>query len=104
MTSPAFLLIHAQITHPAQFAAYAQAVQPLVQQFGGQYRVLGGEQITLEGETAAGWRVVISEWPSRSAALAFWHSPDYAAIRPLRDGAAVVRVQLLDGQALLPLQ
>jgi uncharacterized protein (DUF1330 family) len=95
--SPAFLLIQAKISDRAQFSHYAAAVSALVAAMGGQYRVLGGEQTCLEGETAPGWRVVISEWPSRAAALAFWESPDYAALKPLRAGAADVTVQLLDG-------
>ncbi|MEM8641958.1 MAG: DUF1330 domain-containing protein [Cyanobacteria bacterium P01_G01_bin.54] len=98
MSSPAFLLIQAQITHPKQFQQYADAVYRLTQQFGGRYRVLGGEQVCLEGPAPEGWRVVISEWPSKDAALVFWHSPEYAAIKPLRSDAAEVIIQLFDGQ------
>jgi uncharacterized protein (DUF1330 family) len=41
--------------------------------------------------------VVISEWPDRAAALAFWNSPEYAAIRVLRDGIADCNILLVEG-------
>jgi uncharacterized protein (DUF1330 family) len=97
MSSPAFLLIQAKISQPEQFGRYADAVQTIVARYGGSYRVLGGTQTLLEGHWPDGWRVVISEWPSREAALAFWHSPEYAEVQQLRLGAAEVTVMLLDG-------
>jgi uncharacterized protein (DUF1330 family) len=40
--------------------------------------------------------MVISEWPDKAAALAFWNSPDYAAARKLREGTAEVQVLLIE--------
>ena len=60
------------------------------------YLVMGGEQQSLEGEHAPA-RTVVSHWPDRAAALAFWHSPEYTAIKPLRAGTGTFRVLLADG-------
>ena len=95
--APAFLLIRAKIFDPDRFGAYAAATAALVDRLGGRYRVIGGNPELLEGVWPDGWRIVISEWPSREAALHFWNSPEYAAIRPLRAGAADAMVMLLDG-------
>ena len=92
---PAYLVIEAQITDPQGFAAYAKATPGIVSQYGGQYMVMGGEQQSLEGEHSA--RTVISCWPDRAAALAYWHSSEYAADKPLREGTGQFRVQLVDG-------
>ncbi len=99
---PAYLLIEARLTDPRRFAAYAAAAPALVARFGGHYLVLGGEQASLEGEHAQ-TRTVISCWPDRATALAFWHSPAYAAIKPLRAGTGTFRVLLADGLQAQPL-
>lgn len=98
----AYLIIEARITDPHGFAAYARATPALVARFGGRYVVMGGAQQSLEGEHAP-TRTVISYWPDRATALAFWHSPEYAAIKPLRDGTGTFRVLLADGMQAQPL-
>jgi uncharacterized protein (DUF1330 family) len=50
----------------------------------------------LEGDFGDGASMVISEWPDKAAALAFWNSPDYAAARKLREGTAEVQVLLIE--------
>lgn len=92
----AYLIIEAHITDPQGFAAYARATPEVAARYGGQYLVMGGAQQSLEGEHAPA-RTVISHWPDRAAALAFWHSAEYAAIKPLRAGTGSFRVLLADG-------
>ncbi len=93
---PCLMLIEAQIDDPAAFRRYALAVPPLVARFGGRYRVLGATPQPLEGDWPAGLKTVVSEWPSREAALAFWHSPEYLEAKRLREGTGRFRVVLLD--------
>ncbi|WP_449465413.1 DUF1330 domain-containing protein [Stenotrophomonas humi] len=100
---PAYLIIEAHITDPQRFAAYARATPAVVARHGGHYLVMGGEQRCLEGEAAVVGRTVISCWPDRAAALAFWQSPEYAAIKPLRAGTGTFRVLLADGVQTQPL-
>lgn len=99
---PAYLIIEARISDPRGFAAYARATPAVVARYGGHYLVMGGSQESLEGEHAPA-RTVISCWPDRAAALAFWHSPEYAALKPLRAGTGVFRVLLADGVQAQPL-
>ena len=94
----AYLIIEARIRDPDAFAAYARAVPELMARHGGQYVVMRGEQQWLEGgddET----RTVVSLWPDRSAALAFWHSADYVQLKLLRQGTGDFRVRLVDAVA-----
>jgi uncharacterized protein (DUF1330 family) len=41
---------------------------------------------------------VISEWPDKDAALAFWNSAEYAEVKKLRDGIADCQVLLVEGE------
>lgn len=93
---PAYLIIEAHVTDPQGFAAYVRATPAVVARYGGHYLVMGGEQHSLEGVHAPS-RTVISCWPDRNAALAFWNSTEYAAIKPLRAGTGSFRVLLADG-------
>jgi uncharacterized protein (DUF1330 family) len=40
--------------------------------------------------------MVISEWPDKEAAKAFWNSPEYAEAKKLREGVADVQVLLIE--------
>lgn len=91
----AYLIIEARITDPKKFADYAAAAAAEVARRGAQYVVMRGEQEWLEGPGDA-CRTVVSEWPDRAAALAFWNSGEYAKIKPLRAGTGDFRVRLVD--------
>lgn len=68
-------------------APYRDAVKPCAARFGGHYIVAGGVGVdTLEGEQHDGRSLVIFEFPSLEAIHAFWKSPDYVAIKKLREG------------------
>ena len=93
---PAYIFVSAVIHDAKRFAAYGLANAALVTRMGGKYLVLGPEGDTLEGQPTVG-KKVISEWPTKDAALAYWHSAEYAEIRKLREGICDAQVILLDG-------
>ena len=88
----AYIVAQLKVHDPAMFQRYREAVTPLVDRFGGRYRVRGAELEVLEGD----WpfpRLTIIEFQSRDAARLFYDSPEYQKIRPLRqksvDGTVV---------------
>lgn len=91
-----YLIIQAHVTDAQKFGPYARQAPALMERHGGRYRVLGGRQELLEGEDG-GARVVVSEWPSREAVMAFWNSPEYAALKRLRKGTGTFEVRLVEG-------
>ena len=80
----------------ALYARYRERVAEVVAAFGGRYLVRGGQVEALEGELI-GRRVVVIAFPDRKRALAFYRSPAYQAILPLRLRAARGRLLLLEG-------
>ena len=54
----------------------------------------------LEGDFGDGASMVISEWPDRAAALAFWNSPEYAEAKTLRKGVAECQVLLIEADTI----
>ncbi len=93
----AWLIITATIHDRAQFLeAYARPAAALVARHGGDYVLRAPGAELLEGPGPAGESVVVSRWPNREAALAFWNSPDYAALRDARAGIAQCRILLAE--------
>ena len=92
----AYLVVTAQIRDRERFlAGYAAAAAALTEHFGGEYVLRAPGAEVLEGEHPGG-SVVVSRWPDRAAALAFWNSPEYAEARRLRDGIAACQVLLVE--------
>lgn len=94
---PAYMIVTARVHDRDRFlAGYAPAAASLVARFGGRYVLRAPGAQALEGRETAPASVVISEWPDKAAALAFWNSPDYAEVKALRDGLADCSVLLVE--------
>ena len=91
----ALMIIQADITNPEQFMEYAKRAPALIEKFGGRYRCMRGQVEQLEGKTD-NRKIVVSEWPSMEAAQSFWHSDEYAELKKVREGAAVIDVNLVE--------
>jgi len=81
---------------PAFLSGYAPRAAELVERFGGRYVMRAPGGTVLEGGGDDCVSVVISEWPDRAAALAFWNSPEYAEAKRLREGLADCQVLLIE--------
>ncbi len=75
---------------------YQAAVAPLIARFGGEYLLVGSGLLPLETDFPGGGGAVISKWPDRAAALAFWNSAEYAEVKKLREGTGQFQVVLVD--------
>ena len=94
---PAYMIVVAKIADRDAFInGYGAAAGKLVEAFGGKYVLRGPGAELLEGAFGDGASVVISEWPDKDAARAFWHSPEYAEVKKLRLGLADVQVLLIE--------
>ncbi|MEM9839260.1 MAG: DUF1330 domain-containing protein [Pseudomonadota bacterium] len=81
---PAYMLVLGEVHDRAAFGqGYAAKLPPLYDRFGGAYIGIGGGVEVLEGDYAPE-SFVIGKWPSKSAALAFWNSPEYDELRRAR--------------------
>ena len=93
----AYMIVIAKVADRDAFIhGYGAAAGRLVAQFGGKYVLRGPRAELLEGEFGDGASVVISEWPDKDAARAFWHSPEYAEVKKLRLGLADVQVLVIE--------
>ena len=91
-----YVIYQADILDAVQYEEYRAQVAPNIVAAGGRYVVRGGDATALEGEMPAS-RTVVLAFPTRQAALDWYHSEEYAAIKELRDGAARATLYVVDG-------
>lgn len=92
-----YMIVIAKIADRDAFiSGYGTAAAKLVERFGGKYVMRGPGAELLEGDFGDGASMVISEWPDKAAAKAFWESPDYAEAKKLRKGVAECQVLLIE--------
>lgn len=97
-STPCTMIVLGAFTDFERFmATYQVGVGPLIERFGGEYLHVGQDLKMLEGDFPEGGGSVISKWPDRAAALAFWNSPEYAEVKKLREGTGTFQVVLVDG-------
>jgi uncharacterized protein (DUF1330 family) len=90
-----YWIAHIAVTDSERYGAYANALPAVVERFGGRFVVAGGRSEAVEGEAKP--RNVIIAFDNYETARACWHSPEYAEVARLREGAAVVDVVVVEG-------
>ena len=94
----AYMIAELNVHDAKAYADYAPRVPAVVAKFGGHYIVRGGQTLALEGAAPA-QRIVVIEFPSLDAAKAFYGSPDYQALAPIRHAAATGNAYIVEGVA-----
>lgn len=95
--SRCYMIVLAELTDRQRFLdGYARVVPELVARHGGRYVIRGAGGTFLEGGWAGQPSALVSEWPSRDAALRFWNSSEYAEAKKLREGTGSFQVLLVD--------
>jgi uncharacterized protein (DUF1330 family) len=90
----AYVIADNEVLDMAKFQEYARAVPATAEKYGGRFLARGGTAHLLEGDLQP-HRVVIIEFPSVQQAQAWWSSPEYEAIKPLRHAAAKCYANIL---------
>jgi uncharacterized protein (DUF1330 family) len=92
----AYCIVYEIVDDPETFEGYRRQVMPTIEAYGGRFIVRGGTFTTLEGEMPY-QRIAMLEFPTRAAAEAWYRSPDYQRILPLRTQSARSQFILVDG-------
>jgi uncharacterized protein (DUF1330 family) len=78
-----YVIVDVEVHNPEGYKTYTDQVPATVAQYGGRFAVRGGDYETREGH----WqpkRIVVLEFPTFEAAKAWYDSPEYQAILPIR--------------------
>ncbi|MDB5877070.1 MAG: hypothetical protein JWQ41_484 [Variovorax sp.] len=92
----AYIIANVEVTNPTQYEDYKKWSSAAMQAHGAEVCVRGGKIEVLEGD----WepqRIVVLKFASVEAAKAFNDSPEYGKARASRQGAAVMRMIVVEG-------
>jgi uncharacterized protein (DUF1330 family) len=92
----AYCIVYETIEDEQAFSEYRAQVIPTFEPYGGRFLARGGAFTVLEGEMPYK-RVVILEFPSRQQVEAWYNSPAYQRILPLRIQAGHCQFIVVDG-------
>jgi uncharacterized protein (DUF1330 family) len=95
-TPPAFIIAELQVTDPDTFKQYATALPATLAPF--KVRTLARAMpVSLGGSTPPAGTVAVFAFNSMEDLKAFWDSPAYQAIIPLRDKSSKSRIYAVQG-------
>jgi uncharacterized protein (DUF1330 family) len=97
-TAPAFYIADFELIDRDGIRPYSAGVESTFAPFGGKYIVRGGEVAALEGEPPKG-RLVVIGFPNMERAKAWYGSPEYQKLKPIRQRSGNSRTFIVEGTA-----
>lgn len=95
----AYVIVDISVKNAEVYREYIEKITPSVAQFGGNYRVRGGQPETLDGDWHSS-RIVVMEYPDRQTAIRWLQSPELQPIHQMRrDNAHYCNMIVCDGVA-----
>jgi len=92
----AYVIVEVNIHDPEAYEGYKLLTPAAVAAYDGRFVVRGAQSESLEGD----WnpqRVVVLEFPSVERAKEWWHSPEYAEAKSIRQRAATTKMLVVEG-------
>jgi uncharacterized protein (DUF1330 family) len=96
-TPPGYVIAEVEVTDPAGMQKYVDKIPETLATFDTRYLILGGKAQAVEGAATKG--IVVIAFDSVEKARAWYDSPAYAAIRPIRQNASHSRIIIAEGVA-----
>jgi uncharacterized protein (DUF1330 family) len=94
--SSAYIIASVDVTNPEQYEEYKKLSTIAMKAHGAEVCIRGGKVEVLEGDWSPK-RFVMLKFPSAELARKFYDSTEYAAAKRAREGAAVMRMVLVEG-------
>ncbi len=82
--SPYYVIADVRIDDMDEYKKYMEKAKPIVESYGGEYLVRGGEFQVFEGDYFMPRRLVLLRFPDKEACETFYNSPEYQDTRKIR--------------------
>lgn len=92
----AYVIANVTVKDPVRYEDYRRLVTPTLEKYGGRFIARGGSIEVLEGDWHPN-RLVLVEFPSVTAARAWWNSPEYSEAKRIRQETSEGTLLILEG-------
>lgn len=92
----AYVIANVDVTNPEQYEEYKKLSTIAMKAHGAEVCIRGGQVEVLEGDWNPS-RFVMLKFPGMAEARAFYDSVEYQAAKAARQGAAVMRMIVVEG-------
>ncbi len=79
-----YVIADVRIDDPDEYKKYMSGAKPIVERFGGEFLVRGGEFQVIEGDYFQPRRLVVIRFPTKEVFESFYQSPEYQQVRQIR--------------------
>jgi uncharacterized protein (DUF1330 family) len=86
-----------EVTDKTKYGEYIRQVPRTIEKFDGRYLARGGQVTVVSGDWNPN-RLIIVEFASMDKFQAWWRSPEYRAVAPLREQSAKVNAIVVEGK------
>jgi uncharacterized protein (DUF1330 family) len=93
----AFIIVDTKIANDLEYEEYKKLAKPIVEKYGGIYRVRGGKMDVRESDLWMPTRMVVIEFPDVESAQIFLDSEEYAPVKQMRHKYADCTLFIVDG-------
>ena len=93
---PAYLIVRANVTDMQQYQEYMKLTPAIVEKYGGQFIIRGGDKVVLEGPDSSE-RIVMLKFDSVDTVRRMYNSDEYQAAIKVRAGAADASFIVMEG-------
>ena len=93
----AYIIVDTKISNDIEYEKYKKLAKPIVEKYGGIYRVRGGRLDIRETDLWTPTRMVVVEFPDMAGAQSFLDSDEYAPVKQMRQKNAQCTLFIVDG-------
>lgn len=94
---PVYMIVEAkEVMDKEKYGEYIRKVPQTIVKFGGKYLARGGQVTVVSGEWDPS-RLIMVEFESMDKFRAWWNSPEYRAIAPLRECSTKTNAVVIEG-------
>ena len=98
MTSKTVYMIgDVDIKNIEEYKKYMEKVKPMIESYGGEYLIRGGEIDSLETNLWKPTRIVLVKFPSKKLAMEWYNSDEYKPYKKIRFENATSNILMVDG-------
>ena len=98
MTSKAVYMIgDVDIKNINEYKKYMEKVKPMIESYGGEYLIRGGEIDSLETNLWKPTRIVLVKFPSKKLAMEWYNSDEYKPYKKIRFENATSNILMVVG-------